>query len=88
MEYLSGGSLSDRVKPTGELGPKAAAELVATLAGAVQAAHDLGIVHRDSKPGNVLFDERGQPRVADFGLAKRAGGGDLTATQAVMGTPA
>jgi hypothetical protein len=61
---------------------------VATLAGAVQAAHDLGIVHRDLKPGNVLFDERGQPKVTDFGLTKRAGGSDLTATQAVMGTPA
>ena len=59
-----------------------------TLAGAVQAAHDLGIVHRDLKPGNVLYDEHGQPKVTDFGLAKRAGGSDLTATQAVMGTPA
>ena len=88
MEYLSGGSLSDRLKPSGRLDPKVAAELVATLAGAVQAAHDQGIVHRDLKPGNVLYDERGQPKVTDFGLAKRAGGSDLTATQAVMGTPA
>jgi hypothetical protein len=88
MEYLSGGSLSARLEGTGRLDPKAAAELVATLAVAVQAAHDLGIVHRDLKPGNVLHDERGQPMVADFGLAKRAGGSDLTATQAVMGTPA
>ena len=88
MEYLPGGSLADRLKRTGRLDPKAAAELVATLAGAVQAAHDLGIVHRDLKPGNVLYDEHGQPKVTDFGLAKRAGGSDLTATQAVMGTPA
>ena len=88
MEYLPGGSLADRLERTGRLDPKAAAELVATLAGAVQAAHDLGIVHRDLKPGNVLFDEHGQPKVTDFGLAKRAGGSDLTATQAVMGTPA
>jgi WD40 repeat protein/tRNA A-37 threonylcarbamoyl transferase component Bud32 len=88
MEYLSGGSLSDRLKRSGLHDPKAAAELVATLAGAVHAAHDLGIVHRDLKPGNVLYDEHGQPKVTDFGLAKRAGGSDLTATQAVMGTPA
>jgi len=88
MEYLPGGSLSDRLERTSRLDPKAAAELVGTLAGAVQAAHDLRIVHRDLKPGNVLYDERGQPKVTDFGLAKRAGGGNLTATQAVMGTPA
>ena len=88
MEYLPGGSLADRLKGRRRLDPVSAAELVATLAGAVQAAHDLGIVHRDLKPANVLFDEAGQPRVTDFGLAKRAGGGDLTATQAVMGTPA
>ncbi len=88
MEYLAGGSLADRLAQTGRFDPKAAAELVGTLAGAVQAAHDLGIVHRDLKPGNVLYDEHGQPKVTDFGLAKRTGGSDLTATQAVMGTPA
>src|SRR5262249_57893953 len=87
-EYLHGGSLADWLQRTGRLDAMAAAELVATLAGAVQAAHDLGIVHRDLKPGNVLYDERGQPKVTDFGLAKRAGGSDLTATQALMGTPA
>ena len=42
MEYLPGGSLADRLQQTGRLGPKAAAELLSTLAGAVQAAHDLG----------------------------------------------
>jgi serine/threonine protein kinase len=88
IEYLPCGSLADRLKQTGRLDPKAAAELVATLAGAVQAAHDLGIVHRDLKPGNVLYDENSQPKVTDFGLAKRAGGSDLTATQVVTGTPA
>src|SRR5262249_50179321 len=77
-----------RSERDGRLHPKAAAELVAIVAGAVQGAHDLGIVHRDLKPGNVLYDERGQPKVTDFGLAKRAGASELTATRAVMGTPA
>src|SRR5262249_15317980 len=86
MEYLPGGSLRERLEQTGRLEPKAAARLVGTLAEAVQAAHDQGIVHRDLKPGNVLYDELGRSKVTDFGLAKRAGGGDLTATQAVMGT--
>ncbi|MFO0951656.1 MAG: serine/threonine-protein kinase [Isosphaeraceae bacterium] len=88
MEYLPGGNLADRLKTDGRLDPKSAAKLVGTLASAVHAAHDLGIVHRDLKPANVLFDEHGEPRVADFGIAKRATSTDLTATQAVMGTPA
>ncbi|HJZ55983.1 MAG TPA: protein kinase, partial [Gemmataceae bacterium] len=88
MEYLPGGTLTERLKADGRLAPRAAADLVGRLAAAVQAAHDLGIVHRDVKPGNVLFDETDVPKVTDFGVAKRGTGGDLTATHAVMGTPA
>lgn len=87
MELLPGGSLADRLR-SGPLDPRHAAALLAKLAGAVQAFHDLGIVHRDLKPANVLFDAAGEPKVTDFGLAKRGTGSDLTATQAVMGTPA
>ena len=87
LELLAGGTLSDRLKDGKRLDPRDAAELVAKLAGAVQAMHDLGIVHRDLKPSNVLFSDS-SPKITDFGLAKRAGGTDLTKTQAVMGTPA
>ncbi|WP_435008935.1 protein kinase domain-containing protein [Tundrisphaera lichenicola] len=88
MEYLPGGSLTDRLRSSGRFDPIDAARLVGTLAEAVQAAHDQGIVHRDLKPSNVLFDEFDQPKVTDFGLAKRSGSGDLTEPEAVMGTPA
>jgi WD40 repeat protein/tRNA A-37 threonylcarbamoyl transferase component Bud32 len=87
MEYLSGGTLADRLKG-GPLDPRAAPALMAKVASGVAAAHALGIVHRDLKPANVLFDEAGEPKVTDFGLARRGEGSDLTLTHAVMGTPA
>jgi hypothetical protein len=87
MEYLGGGSLVDLIRKSGRLAPTLAATLVEKIARGVQSAHDLGIVHRDIKPQNVLLDEAGEPKVADFGLAKRGGRTDLTRTGAVMGTP-
>jgi eukaryotic-like serine/threonine-protein kinase len=87
MEFLPGGSLADFLRAKGKLDSRAAAELVEKVALGVGAAHDNGIVHRDIKPGNVLLDECAEPKVTDFGLAKRGGRDDLTRTGAVMGTP-
>src|SRR5207245_1695997 len=71
----------------GPLEPQAAATLVQRLAGAVQAAHTAGIVHRDLKPANVLLSEAGEPKVGDFGLAKRLGEQGRTQTGSILGTP-
>jgi eukaryotic-like serine/threonine-protein kinase len=62
--------------------------LVATIAHAVQHAHEQGILHRDLKPANVLLDAEGEPHVLDFGLARRIGAdSSLTLEGAVLGTP-
>lgn len=88
MAYVTGQNLNDRVKADGPQPPSLAAQLLKTVAEAVQFAHEHGIIHRDIKPRNILLDEKQQPRVTDFGLAKQSqGASDLTSPGQALGTP-
>jgi WD40 repeat protein/tetratricopeptide (TPR) repeat protein len=87
MKLIEGGSLAEHLKRFRN-DAQAAARLLAAAARAVHYAHQRGILHRDLKPGNILVDAAGQPHVTDFGLAKRIeGGGGLTQSGAIIGTP-
>jgi serine/threonine protein kinase len=93
LEYCAGGSLKQH-QAGRPLKPAQAAQLVETLARAMDAAHKKQIIHRDLKPQNVLLTETGEAKITDFGLAKKLDGepgasarGGLTQTGDVLGTP-
>ncbi len=89
LEYVEGGNLLQKLDGKSWDG-RAAAHLLETLALAMHHAHEQGVLHRDLKPANVLLTPEGQPKVTDFGLAKRLDGQGpaLTVTQGILGTPA
>src|SRR4051794_5888596 len=89
LEYLSGGTLEDRLGSGKPLPDDETFAIAAGVAAGLAHAHGRGVVHRDLKPANVLFDEEGRPKIADFGIARMAAGeGTLTEAGTVLGTAA
>lgn len=86
LEFLSGGSLQHRLRG-GPLPLEEARRIVTQIAEATGYLHGEGVLHRDLKPLNVLFDDQGRPRLTDFGLARARGAMTLTQTGELLGTP-
>jgi tetratricopeptide (TPR) repeat protein len=95
MEWVDGITLTrwSAGNSAGRPGLDRVIDMFLSLCAAVEHAHQRGVLHRDLKPANVLVDERGQPRVLDFGIAKLAAGSDrgdaaITQSREFLGTPA
>ena len=86
MEYVEGSTLAAHLAK-GRLPWDQARALLEPVLSAVAAVHATGLIHRDLKPGNVLMDAEGRPKVVDFGLAKDASEAALTMEGTILGTP-
>lgn len=86
MELVDGSDLAHRLSAQGRLSPKAAVDIVAQVAEALDVAHGAGLIHRDVKPSNVLLLASGFAYLIDFGIARGVGQTTLTSTGVAVGT--
>jgi len=87
MRYMAGGSLEDRIQ-SGLISLAETSRIINRLAPALDYAHAQGVVHRDLKPGNILFDQHNEPYVADFGIVKLKEATTTLTGNTIVGTPA
>ena len=96
MTYCEHGSLADRVRSTGPIPAAEVTRIGIKIAGALDAAHQLGVLHRDVKPENILITAFGEPALADFGISTARGAATVTtaytpthaAPEVLLGKPA
>jgi eukaryotic-like serine/threonine-protein kinase len=87
MEYIEGENLQGVLRRKKKLEPAEAANILAQVCRALEAAHNEGVIHRDLKPQNIMVDKSGRAYVMDFGIARSMVGAGLTQTGALIGTP-
>ncbi|MCJ1679465.1 serine/threonine protein kinase [Streptomyces sp. APSN-46.1] len=86
MEYIDGPSLAEAAKSAGRIEPREAARIGLHVLGALRAAHAVGVLHRDVKPGNVLLAKDGRVLLTDFGIAAIEGDSSITRTGEIVGS--
>jgi serine/threonine protein kinase len=87
MAYVPGGTLKGLLRKKKQVDVKISSKIICQVCGALQYAHEKGVIHRDIKPDNIMFDERDNAVLTDFGIAKAKFASKMTATGTLIGTP-
>lgn len=87
MEYISGQDLKGLIRQTGQLTVSKTISIAKQICDGLTEAHNLGVVHRDLKPNNIMIDRGGNAKIMDFGIARAAKGKGITGSGVMIGTP-
>src|SRR5258705_2436950 len=87
MEYIEGEDLQSILRRKKKLEPAEAANIIAQVSRALEAAHAEGVIHRDLKPQNIMLDKSGRAYVMDFGIARSEMASGVTQAGVLIGTP-
>ncbi|PHS19004.1 MAG: hypothetical protein COA78_01170 [Blastopirellula sp.] len=86
MELVTGANLAERIHDKQQFSWKEVSQFGIAITKGLKHAHDFGVIHRDIKPANLLFDAQGNPKIADFGIARLFGATSMTAEGGIVGT--